>query len=283
MSGLAVGGFIAIVFVIAILNVAGVIGYFKFTEKNPEKAPSVKLDSELVSKLRYLLLGLIALSWIFSVACTVACTFVKITQTATVFVGFGSPYNSVQSDAYYLGLRGAQYGGVCTSGDIEEDRVRTAYAFAVINNLLTTAALIGIPLVMFNVIKDSEKASKVWKIMGYLLLASTWCCLFTFYVQQTTLCDANSDVIEFECSLGGAGVAQVFNSMFLIGICVLFFVLPSPVDEDGDGDNAEATEVKDGEEKKEKEEQAPEEEEPTKHKESDEEEEGDFVNVSEED
>lgn len=270
MAGLAVGSFIAIVIVIAILNVAGVIGYFKFTEKNPEKAPSVNPDSELVPKLRYLLLGLIVLSWSFSIACIRACTFVNV--------------KTINSE-YYLGLRGFQIYEECTTSDIAEDRVRTAYAFGVINNLLTTAALIGVLLAMFNVIKDSEKANKVWEIVGYLLLASTWCCLFTFYVQQTTICDGG-DYFEAECSLGGAGVAQVFNSMFLIGICVLFFILPSPVAEGGDGDTEDAKKDKDknkdGEEKKEKEEQAPEEEEPTKHKESDEEEEGDFVNGSEE-
>ena len=53
MAGLSVGGFIGIVIVILILNVAGVIGYYKFTEKNPDKAVSVNLDSGLVPKIRY--------------------------------------------------------------------------------------------------------------------------------------------------------------------------------------------------------------------------------------
>jgi hypothetical protein len=55
MAGLSVGGFIGIVIVILILNVAGVIGYYKFTEKNPDKAVSVNLDSGLVPKIRYVL------------------------------------------------------------------------------------------------------------------------------------------------------------------------------------------------------------------------------------
>lgn len=53
MAGLSVGGFIGIVVVILILNVAAVIGYKKFTEKNPDKAVSVNLDSGLVPKIRY--------------------------------------------------------------------------------------------------------------------------------------------------------------------------------------------------------------------------------------
>ena len=53
MAGLSVGGFIAIVIFILILNVGGVIGYYKFMEKNPDKAVSVNLDAGLVPKIRY--------------------------------------------------------------------------------------------------------------------------------------------------------------------------------------------------------------------------------------
>ncbi|CAJ1964516.1 unnamed protein product [Cylindrotheca closterium] len=287
MSGLSVGGFIGIVIVILILNVGGVIGYYKFTEKNPDKAVSVNLDSGLVPKIRYGLLGLILLSWIFSIACTTACTFIEVEQNTKVFLGMGSQYNTNYSGKFYLGLRGAEYGGECTTGDMGEDRIRTAYAFGVINNLLTTAALIGVPLVLFNVIKNAEMATKIWKIMGFLMLASTWCCLFTFYVQQTGACDGINDFVEIECSLGGAGIAQVFNSIFLIGICLLFFILPPPAVESADSNEANKK-GKDGEEKKEK---APDEE-PTKSKDDSSEEEkedeetgekGDFVNAKEED
>lgn len=239
----------------------------------------------LSHSLRYGLLGLILLSWIFSIACTVACTFIKIEQSST-FQGFGSFYDSSQlSTEFYVGLRGAEYGGVCSSGDMGEDRIRTAYAFGVINNLLTSAALVGVPLVLFNVIKDGAKANMVWKIMGFLMLASTWCCLFTFYVQQTTTCDGMTGFVDIECSLAGAGIAQVFNSMFLIGICVLFFILPPPVEGDESSNEKDKKEDK-KEEKDEEKEEAPEEE-PTKSRESDEGddagEEGDFVNVEEED
>lgn len=51
-GGLPVGGFLVIVVVITTLNVGGAIGYHKFTEKNPEKAVSVKMDPGLGSKLR---------------------------------------------------------------------------------------------------------------------------------------------------------------------------------------------------------------------------------------
>ena len=176
-------------------------------------------------------------------------------------------------------MRGLEVNGECVTGDIGDDRVRTAYAFAVINILLTTTALIGCLVVVLNQIKEAAKANKIWMIMGFLMLASTWCCLFTFYIQQTTGCDSVDGFFNVECSLGGAGVAQVFNSMFLIGICVLFFVLPAPaIDGESSAETAGGDKEKDEDEDEEKQK-----EEPTKSKESDEEgEEGDFINAEEE-
>ncbi|KAL3937592.1 MAG: hypothetical protein SGBAC_007332 [Bacillariaceae sp.] len=254
MSGLAVGGFIAIVIVILILNVAGVIGYQKFTAKNPDKAVSVKLDSGLVPKLRYGLLGLTLVSWIFSIACSSACTFVKITTTISSLY-YTSTVAPVES---FFGFGGVEVAGECNSYLLQDGRVLTAMAFAILNCLFTTVALIGVPLVLFNKIQDPTKAEKVWRIMGYLMFASTWCCLFTFYIQQAAGCDVINapGSVGIECSLGGAGVAQAFNSIFLIGICALFFILPPPAPEDGADDNEKAEEG-----------QAP--EEATKSKESD--------------
>ena len=169
------------------------------------------------------------LSWIFSIACTTACTFVKVAHSSIYL-----------TDTYYLGLRGVEYYGVCASGDIEDDRVRTAYAFAVLNILFTTIALVVCLFVVFKekvpAIKDDAMANKLWVAMGFLMLASTWCCLFTFYVQQSAVCAFDSAVSDLECSLAGAGVAQVFNSMFLIGICVLYFILPSPTADEQAGE-----------------------------------------------
>jgi len=263
MAGLSVGGFIGIVVVILILNVAGVVAYYKLGMKEKILAREV-VSSELAPKLRYGLLGLLFLSWIFSIACTAACTFLKVEQN--IALGAFGIYGG--SATVYYGLHGAEFAGNCVSGNTGDDRINTAYAFAILNNLLTSAVLIGCPLVIFNVIKDANTANKVWKIMGFLMLASTWCCLFTFYMQQTTFCTGSGNLID--CSLGGAGVAQVFNTIFLIGICVLFFVLPLPASEDG-GKNEEDD---NGGEKKDEEENKKEESE-EENKKKDAEEEGD--------
>jgi hypothetical protein len=225
-------------------------------------------------------LGLILLSWIFSIACTTACTFVKITQTSNGLFG----YDPDQYE-FSFGLRRVEIAGECYSTvDTIEAHILTAFAFGVLNCLLTSAALIGVALVLFNVFKDVEKAKNVWKIMGFLMLASTWCCLFTFYIQQAVSCTGLAIYVGVECSLGDAGIAQVFNSIFLIGICVLFFVLPPPAVEGSENNNDDKKDTKDdNEEKKEK----ASEEEPTKSKdeseeEKEDEEEGDIVNGEEE-
>lgn len=44
--------------------------------------------------------------------------------------------------------------------------------------------------------------------------------MFTFYIQETDTCDV------FECSMGGAGVTQAFNVIWLVVACVLLFVTP---------------------------------------------------------
>jgi len=256
--GLPVGGFIAIVFVILLLNVGGVFGYHKFLEKNPDKTVAPKLAPELLAPLRWAMVGLIALSWIFSVACTAACTFVDMKYEGTVpnFYGGGVVATPITLEVSFgfqcvSGPNSQGQGGVVG----QDSRADAAYAFAVINNLLTTAVLAGIVLVQLNslgvfrpkVLQDETFAGKVWRAMGFLTLASTWCCLFTFYVQQTLNCVG---LKGYSCSLGGAGIAQAFNAIFLIGICFLFFVVPSPP-VSGGGGGADATGDDDGDKKKE--------------------------------
>jgi len=229
-TGIPVGGFIGIVLTMIVLNVAAVLLYNKFMSS---KALPVKIDAALAPKLRYAIVGLLFLSWIFSVSCTATSTFVKITVTSSSsFAGFGA---SSTSEAWF-GL--PDHGG--------DSRVETAYAFGVINTLLTTIAMIACLLVVLpvNAIKDVNMANKIWSIMGWVMLVSTWCCLFTFYIQESVSCTSKGQAfggisLSLSCSLGGAGVAQVFNTMFLIGICVLFFVTPLPFAEGEDGNDGE--------------------------------------------
>lgn len=234
-EGLPVEGFIAIVFVIFLINVGAVFGYSKFLEKNPGKAISVKLGSKLFSVLRWVMIALIAVSLIFSIACTAACSFVD--TELSVDTPFGGEITGEGSFGFGCGYSGS------------DKRVDTAYAFAIINNLLTSAVLVGTALVQLNALKvvnvnflkDATFTNKVWKIMSFFILASTWCSIFTFYIQQVSICV--EDIEGFSCSLGGAGIAQVFNSILMIGICFLFFIVPSPAASEND-DSGESDEEK---------------------------------------
>jgi hypothetical protein len=42
--------------------------------------------------------------------------------------------------------------------------------------------------------------------------------MFTFYIQESETCD------YYDCSLGGAGITQVFNVLMLIAISVMLFL-----------------------------------------------------------
>jgi hypothetical protein len=163
---------------------------------------SVSLDY-LNHLIRWALLGLILLSWIFSVAATAACTFLKVELFGSeVGVGF---------NAYDDPNEG------CTTFDASENRNGPAFTFAVFNCLLTTLGVVGIFLMQFLLTRGRKR---VWRALSITMYVSMWCCMFTFYIQESETCDF------YDCSLGGAGIAQVFNVLMLIAISVMIFLTP---------------------------------------------------------
>jgi hypothetical protein len=58
----------------------------------------------------------------------------------------------------------------------------------------------------------------VWLVCKIAMYCSVWCCICTFYVQEMGVCD------DFGCSIGPAGVIQVFNVIFLMISSALLFV-----------------------------------------------------------
>lgn len=50
------------------------------------------------------------------------------------------------------------------------------------------------------------------------MYCSLWCAICTFYIRQIDVCD------QFGCSLGAAGITQVFNVLSLIVVSILLFV-----------------------------------------------------------
>lgn len=149
------------------------------------------------------MLGLITLSWIFSVATTSACTFMKI---------------NIRGQDAWVGLNAYEHPtDGCTRFTSIRNRNNPAFTFAVSNCVLTSLGLIG--MVLMQVVLTAGR-QHTWLCLRIVMYISLWCCMFTFYIQETDTCDV------YECSLGGAGVAQAFNVIWLGVACVLMFVTP---------------------------------------------------------
>lgn len=157
----------------------------------------------MLVSFRWILCLLLLLSWIFSVAATAACTFLTVELFGTeVDVGFNSFENP---------------DGGCTVFDSKESRNGPAFTFAVFNCLLTTMGVVGMFLMQLILTRGRKRT---WTALRIVMYTSMWCCLFTFYIQESESCDI------YDCSLGPAGVAQVFNVLFLIAISVMLFLTP---------------------------------------------------------
>ena len=136
-------------------------------------------------------------------ATTSACTFMKINIRGQIaWVGM---------NAYDHPLFG------CTRFTSSTNRNNPAFTFAVFNCLLTSLGLVGMVLMQF-VLTSARQTMWLWlRIFMYI---SLWCCMFTFYIQESGTCDV------YDCSLGGAGIAQAFNVIWLIVACFLMFATP---------------------------------------------------------
>eukprot|EP00980_Cylindrotheca_fusiformis_P012219 scaffold2973_cov67-Cylindrotheca_fusiformis.AAC.6 len=200
---LSTGGLAAIILFLLLLHAGAMVGYYFLLQKNPSAAEKCALDEKSHDIVRWVLVGLISLSWIFSVAATAACTFLTV-------VAYGKEI--------HIGFNSFEDGdGGCTTFGSSINRNSPAFTFAVFNCLLTTAGVAGIFLLQFVLTKGRKRT---WTAMRVVMYTSLWCCLFSFYIQEGEVCDA------FDCSLGGAGVTQVFNVLFLIVIAFLLFLIP---------------------------------------------------------
>eukprot|EP00980_Cylindrotheca_fusiformis_P012217 scaffold2973_cov67-Cylindrotheca_fusiformis.AAC.4 len=187
---LSTGGLAAIILFLLLLHAGTMVGYYFLLQKNPSAAEKCALDEKFHDKVRWALVGLISVSWIFSVAATASCTFLKVNAhlAEDLHVGFNS-YEFRDSG--------------CISFDRLISSTGASFTFAVFNCLLTTAGVAGIFLMQFVLTKGRKR---------------TWMAL-RIIIQE--VCGGS-----YDCSLGGAGVTQVFNVLFLIGIVVLLFLIP---------------------------------------------------------
>lgn len=201
---LSPGGLAGIILFIILIHVAVLVTYYFSILRNPSKAKKFTADDRFHENFRWAALALIALSWIFSVATTSACTFMKI---------------NIRGQEAWVGLNAFEHPqDGCTRFTSIENRNNPAFTFGVFNCVLSSLALLWMVLMQFVL---TAARQTMWLCLRISLYISLWCCMFTFYIQESGTCDV------FECSLAGAGIAQAFNVVWLVAACYLVFVTPS--------------------------------------------------------
>jgi hypothetical protein len=163
------------------------------------------------------LFALIPLCCVFSIVATTACTFLEVTipygganiKFATGFTRFFLPAviaNPAECQSFQAD--GTGYFGEGNT---------TAFIFAIANCLLSFLGLVGIVCIQF-ILWIPDTRDKVWLAMRIIMYCSLWCAICTFYIRQTVVCD------DYECSLGTAGLMQVFNVLLMIISSALLFI-----------------------------------------------------------
>jgi hypothetical protein len=139
---------------------------------------------------------------------------VKVPVDSSTKREFGMGFASYYTPAAVASPAGCQSFDQDISGGMLQGNT-VAFTFAIFNCLLTSLGLAGIVFIQF-IIKNGRKGA--WLGIQISMYISFWCCLFSFYLRQVLVCDS------YDCSLGGAGVLQVFNVLFLICISLLLLV-----------------------------------------------------------
>jgi hypothetical protein len=210
---LSQGGLAVIILFLAFVHAGGFVGLHYYNRKRAQQGQEPAtliptLSESTQGILRWVLLGLICLSWIFSVAAAAACTFISISADGLdLGIGFKcidlGPLEDVISEAELAVYQ--SYGP-------------TSYTFAVFNCLFTTS---GVVMVILMITALNRGRKRTWLALRLFMYFSMWCAIFTFYFrQEIPLCELDG----ISCGLGGAGVAQVFNVLILIAICVLLML-----------------------------------------------------------
>jgi len=148
-----------------LLHVALLVPYYFSVMKNPSKAKKLTFEEKYHDRFRWSILGLISLSWLFSVATTAACTFLKINMKGTdTWVGM---------NAYEHPTDG------CTRFSSLDARNNPAFTFAVFNCVLSFVGVFGMMLMQF-VLTIGRK--RTWLALRILCTfhCGAVCPLFTF-------------------------------------------------------------------------------------------------------
>lgn len=170
---------------------------------------------------------LMLFSYILGIVAAASCKFLVVSipnpTNPREDLDWGIGFSSIDMPSKVASFFG-QDGG-CESLDTELGSLNvlsnsTAKSFATFHCLLST---VGVVFAVLLTCKTSLTARRdlIWLVMRVVMYISMWCCILSFFLQENDTCDA------YKCALGGTGIAQVVNVVFLLIInFVLFFTNP---------------------------------------------------------
>ncbi|CAJ1964520.1 unnamed protein product [Cylindrotheca closterium] len=216
---LSPGGLAGLLLLGILMNLAIVVALYIWHYRQLKKGMvgiKFTFSDKLHGAFRWILFALITLCWMASIAATASCNFIKVTVP---YVGqqieFGMGFQKFYVPAAISNPAKCQ--GFASDGTGYFTGNHPAFTFAVANCLLTSVGFVGIVCIQF-ILRVVKTRQLVWLVCKIAMYCSVWCCICTFYVQEMGVCD------DFGCSMGPAGIIQVFNVLALMISSALLFV-----------------------------------------------------------
>jgi hypothetical protein len=165
-------------------------------------------------------------SWIMSIVATTSCTFLTVLienqfnpkEDLEWGLGFSKMFLPLELASTYGQDGGCEGLDTDTGNNSLKIGNSAANSFASFNCLLTTVGLfLSIALTLKLTIP--ERRDFAWLIMRISMYISMFCCILTFYIQESDICSLQP------CSLGTHGIVQVVNVVFLLIICIILFLV----------------------------------------------------------
>lgn len=216
---LSPGGLAGVLLVGILLNLAILVAAYVWHHKQRKQGKigiRLNISEKKHGAFRWILFALIIMCWIASVAATASCQFLEVTvpyvnQQVTFGMGFQKYYvpAAISNPAKCQGF--ASDGTGYFTGN------HAAFTFAIANCVLTSFCFVGIVCIQF-ALRVVKTRYLLWMVMKIACYCSTWCCVCTFYLQEMGVCD------DFGCSMGPAGIIQVFNFLALVICSILIFI-----------------------------------------------------------
>lgn len=103
----------------------------------------------------------------------------------------------------------------------DDGAIRTGFAYGILNCVLSSVGMVLAILLQFVFHRRQQSSQAIWwNALRTTMYISLWCCLFTFYIHDAEICHSA------HCSSGPAGMAQICNSILLVAISILMYVVP---------------------------------------------------------